>query len=100
VVRVVMSIGAVLVVVLLGVIALLALDHGTGSDSFTARVVSVSMRQPGLAPSQMVCATGNGGKFCTAVAPSEPGAPFKVGDCVSIANEGIAVSGFQPTSCD
>lgn len=93
------SIGVFLVVTLVAVIVLLAAEQGSRSDSFKAKVVSVS-RQPGIAPRQMVCATGNGRGVCTAVAPSEPGAPFRAGDCVSIANEGIASSALKPRSCD
>lgn len=100
-VPVVVPIGAFLVVALIAVVVLLATERGAGSGSVKAKVVSVSMRQPGIAPSQMVCATGNGGRFCTAIASNEPGAPFSVGDCVSIATEGTAGSaGWKPRSCD
>lgn len=85
---------------LIAVVVVLASERDAGSDAVEATVVSVSMRQPGIAPSQMVCATGRGAKFCTAIGPSEPGAPFKVGDCVSIATEGIAGSDWKPRSCD
>ena len=90
--------GALLVVVVIGIVVLTT-EGGHGSSSYVGKVESVSMREPLKAGHQWVCVSGNHARSCTAVGPTDPGAPFRVGDCVSIDTQTTGRR-WTPRPCD